>query len=437
MPSPSPPTRPLLLAALAAGALVLSCRVSAVDPPDAAASPQASAEPAPLANVSTAAGATTPTVPGADGGPPPLPLRGDRAASPDLPRETVREPGAKDPRPDAREVAGYTLQAVMHSGEGPAAPRGPEVNASAVDAARRKLEARLVIEASQTRARFVLWGGFVLPQGTELRARVDRYGHFVLVPGEATYRVAEEGALRALFGERRLDVAPLSPAEVRSPGDGARRLNLRTRRVDVTTRAARATLELATMRDSGDGGVLVCRMLLDLVGAPPSTVACASDEVPLHADLRWTTQGSLAFDVTSITASAHLPAQDLAAPPVTATFAPEPFADSAGELLLPKADLAAFRNAAVEVPPMSARHMQAPPPDAGLLLINAGDELRLAWLDGAPVAWVGPGASLLVTALLRGRYTLQWRTFLGDAWDAPEQVVVPGQSMTGRDAAGR
>jgi hypothetical protein len=424
---------PLLVAAV----LGVSCRVSAVEPPDAAASPQANAEPAPLANVSTAAGGATTSAPGPDAGPPPEPLRGDRAVSPDTPRETVHELGSKEPRTDWRELGGYTLQAVMHAGEGPAAPRGAEVNVNAIDAARRKLEARMVIEASQTRARFVLWGGFILPQGTELRARADRYGHFLLLPGEGTYRVAEEGSLRALFGERRLDVAPLSPAEVRSPGDGARRLNLRTRRVDVTTRAARATLELATLRDSGDGGALVCRMLLDLIGAPPSTAACANDEVPLHADLRWTTQGSLAFDVTSLTPSAHLPAQDLAAPPATATFEAEPFGGPPGELLLPKGELTAFRNAPVDVPAISARHAQAPPPDAGLLLVNAGDELRLVWLDGAPVAWVGPGASVLLTALLRGRYTLQWRTFLGDAWDAPEQVIAPGQSITGRDAAGR
>jgi hypothetical protein len=408
-----------------------------VEPPDAAASPQANAEPAPLANLSTAAGTTTTSLPLGDAGLPPEPLRGDRALSPDAPRDTVREPGSKEPRTDWREVGGYTMQAVMHSGEGPPAPRGPEVNTNAIDGARRKLEARMTIEASQTRARFVLWGGFVLPQGTELRARVDRYGHLVFLPGEGTYRVAEQGALRALFGERRLDVAPLSAAEVRSPSDGPRRLSFRTRRVDVTTRAARATLELATVRDSGDGGALICRMLLDLVGAPPSTVACANDEIPLHADLRWTTQGALTFDVTSIASTTHLPAQDLAAPPATATFAVEPLTGSPGEILLPKGELAAFRNAAVEVPAVSARHAPAPPPEAGLFLVNAGDELRVAWLDGAPVAWVGPGASLPVTALLRGRYTLQWRTFLGDAWDAPEQVIVPGQSTTGGDAPGR
>ncbi len=417
---------------------MLSCRGAAVDPPDAAASPQASAEPAPLANVATAAGTTTATTSGADSGPPPEPLRGDRALTADAPHETVRELGTKDPRgSDSKELGGYVMQAVLHAGDGPPAPKGPEVNTNAIEAARRKLEARIAIEASQTRARFVLSGGFVVPQGTELRARVDRYGHLVFLPGEDSYRVAEEGALRALFGERRLDVAPLSAAEVTTPGEGARRLNLRTRRVDVSTRAAKATLELAAFRAAGDGGALVCRMLRDLVGAPPATVACGNDEIPLHADLRWTTEGALVFDVTSIARRVDLPVQELATPPSTATFVAEPLPISPGDVLLPKGELTAFRNGAIEVPLVSARDAQAPPPAEGLVLVNASDELRVAWLDGAPVAWVAPGARVPLTALLHGRYALQWRTFLGDAWDPPEQATVPGQSVTGKEAAGR
>ena len=105
----------------------------------------------------------------------------------------------------------------------------------------------------------MLAGGFLLPQGTELRARVDRYGHVLIMPAEDAYRVAEPGALRALLSERRLDVAPVSPVDVVSGGEGQRRLNLRTRRVDLATRAAKATLELSAFRDAGDGGALVCR----------------------------------------------------------------------------------------------------------------------------------------------------------------------------------
>jgi hypothetical protein len=255
-----------------------------------------------------------------------------------------------------------------------------------------------------------------------------------MLPQEDGYRVIEAGALRALVGERRLDVAPLSPAEVTTPGEGARRLNLRTRRVDVATRAAKTTLELAAFAGAGDGGALLCRFLLDLMGAPPSTAACATDEVPLHAELRWTTQGSMVFDLTSITRRSDLPVADLATPPPTASFLAQPVPASGGEVLLPRAELAAFRTAAVDVPPAGPRDAQPPPPAEGLVLVNASDELKVAWVDGAPVAWVAPGARVALPSLLRGRYTVQWRTFLGDSWDAPEPVVVPGESASGREA---
>jgi len=407
------------------GLLLASCKTVAVDPLDAAPSPQASAEPAPLANVpATATNAV-------DAGPPPEPLRTDRALEPDLPRESAREVGGKDAAREAKELAGYAFQAVVRTGEGPPAPKGAEVNAAGIEAARRKTEARVAIETSQTRARFVLSGGFVLPQGTELRARTDRYGHVVVWPGEASYRVAEPGALRSLLGERRLDVAPLSPATVTSAGEGGRRVNLRTRRVEVSTRAARATLELATVRDAGDGGVLICRMLLDLMSAPPSTRACGPDDVPVHAELRWTTQGSLLFDVLSIGRRVDLQPADLAAPPAAFAFTAAPPPPATGESLLSRADLAAFRSAPIDVPPPVVHDAQESPVEAGLLLLNSSDELRVGWLDGVAVAWVAPGGREWLPSLLRGRYVLQWRTFLGDSWGAPRTVAVPGSSDAG------
>jgi len=418
---------------------VTGCKTAAVDPLDAAPSPQATAEPAPLAAVPATQSSAQPAP---DAGPPPEPMRTDKELPADTPhelvRELVREPGRdaglKEVVRDAKELAGYELLAVVRTGEGPPAPKGPEVNAAGIDAARRKTEAHLRIEASQTRARFVLSGGFVLPSGTELRARADRYGHLVFLPGEDTYRIAEPGALRALVGERRLDVAPLSPARVVSPGDGAPRLSLRTRRVEVTTRAASAMFELATLREAGEGGVLVCRLLLDLMSAPPSASACGADEVPLHAELRWKTQGSLVFDVTSLARRTDMPMQELAAPPSTSRFAPDLPPLPPGGALLSKADLAALRNGPVDVPP-PPRDAGVPPPEAGLLLVDGSDELRVAWIDGVPAAWVAPGGRELLPSLVRGRYTLQWRTALGDSWSDAQTVNVPGASELGaRDA---
>jgi hypothetical protein len=404
---------------------------TAIDPLDAAPSPQAKAEPAPLANVPPTAGGTPSTSGVADGGVTPEPLRSDRPLPADSAKEVAHESSGKEPARDTRDLAGYWMQAVVRSGEGPGPLRAPETNVQAIESTRRKTEAHIAIEASASRARFVLSGGFVLPQGTELRGRLDRYGHVLLWPGEDSYRIVEPGALRALFGERRLDVAPMSQANAVPKGDGARRLNMRTRRVDVWTRAAEATVELGTVRESGDAGTLVCRLLLDLMSAPPSTSVCATDEVPLHAELRWTTRGALVFDVTSVARKGDIPAQDLAVPPASAVFTASPPTLATADTLLQRGELVAMRTAPVDVPPASARDAQAPPGDVGLLLVNSTDELRIAWIDGVPAAWVSAGGRLLLPWLLRGRYVLQWRTFLGDAWDPPETVVVPGTNATG------
>jgi hypothetical protein len=234
--------------------------------------------------------------------------------------------------------------------------------------------------------------------------------------------------MRALVGERRLDVAPLSPAEVRSTGEGPHRLNLRTRRIEVSTRAAKATLEVAVVRDGGEGGVLICRLLLDLIGAVPSTTICASDEVPLRAELRWTTRGALTFEAMSLVGRVDLAAQDLEAPPPSVSWSSSRLPGEA-ETLLPRSEIAAFRLGPADFPPVAPRDGQAPAPETGLMLVNSSDALRVVWLDGVAIAWVGPGQSLALPSLLRGRYALQWRSFLGDSWEPSDLLVVPGVSQ--------
>ena len=101
---------------------------------DAATSPQAQAEPAPLASVPAGAvsGASTNTPP--DAGPPPVPMRADRELPADTPREMLRDPakdrdagpgraeGAKEPK----DLAGYTLTAVLRMSDVAGAPKAPE-----------------------------------------------------------------------------------------------------------------------------------------------------------------------------------------------------------------------------------------------------------------------------------------------------------------------
>jgi hypothetical protein len=386
-------------------------------PQDATASPQASAIPAPLAVAPTAAGsATAAATP--EGGPAPVPFRGDRALEPDT---------------GTREPVGYTLSAVMKHGDPSGSLRSAEVSAAGLDAGRKKTELRLAVDLSPSRMRVALLGsGWVLPPDTELRARTDRYGHVVVWPGGATYRTLAPGALRALIGERRFDAAPITPAEVTPSAEAGKRIGVRTRKVEVSTRAAKATFEIGKLADLGDGGGLLCRLLLDLMNAPPSTPLCADGELPLRAELRWAGRGSMAFELTGVLRRDKVdPASTaLSVPPPASTFAAAPLATSGVHALLAPAELAAFRTQAVEVP--AAAHA----PAEGLVIVNATDQLRVLHVDGIPVAWIAPGAKDALFGLSHGRYLVQLRTFLGESFEAPTTQTVPGQLQLGLADAG-
>src|SRR6202034_1788086 len=194
-------------------------------------------------------------------------------------------------------IAGYSLSAVLRAGDVAQPTKG--VDPGALDLARKKTETRLAIDLAPTHARIVLGAGFVLPEGTELRERIDRYGHVVYSPEEGTYRVAAPGALRALLGERRLDVAPASPAEVTHNGEGPKRFGRPTHKVEVATRAAKGSFEIGHLGDLGDGGTLLCRSLLELMGAPAGTPLCSDGDLPLHAELRWTSPPAPAPGLTA------------------------------------------------------------------------------------------------------------------------------------------
>ena len=401
-------------AALVAFVALAACRAGSApssDLSDAPASPQANAVPAPLANVPTTT-ASAATVAPFDGGIPPQPLRPDQAVVAD----TL----------SAKEIAGYTVAATLHAVDLPGPPRGGDYAASAVEAARKKTEPRLTLDLGASRLRMVIASyGFVLPMGTELRARADRYGHIVLTPDGATYRIAGPGTLRALIGERRFDVSPLSPAEVNSTGEGARRLAFRTRKAEVVNRAAHATFEIARVADAGDAGTLICRALLDMMNAPPSTPLCGVDEVPMFAELRWTTRGALVFTATTIVRRLDLSVATLATPSATPSFATGPLPGQAAEILLNGAELHALR---------TGEHL--PEGRSALTLLNPSDVLQFAWLDGVPIAWLAPNARADVPALSRGRAAVEWRTFLGDVVDPPRPVTLPGLSEPGgTDAA--
>jgi hypothetical protein len=305
-------------------------------------------------------------------------------------------------------------------------PRAPEVNTAGLDAARKATELRLGIDFSPTRMRVVLQGrGFLFPADTEIRARSDRYGHVVVWPGATSYRPLAPGSMRALLGERRFDVAPIASAEVVHRGEGSRRIGIRTHKVDVTTRAAQATFEVGKLEGAGEGGVLLCRLLLDLMNAPLGTNVCGLDELPVRAELRWTSHGALTFELTAALRRTDIPLTTFLVPPQTASFAPALFPVSGIASILSPQELGALRTSDVDVPANANAVGDA------LVLANPSVELRLLFLDGVPVAWAAPGARGELRGLHRGRYVAQWRTFLGDAVEPAVAQPVPGVVQVG------
>lgn len=386
-----------------------STTATSTDPPDKQ-SPQASAQPAALAVAPTTTPSATPAVIMPEGGPPPSPLRGDEVLSDSL---------------SSSKESGYTLSALFRLSDLVGPPRAPEVNAAGLDAARKATENRVNVDLSPTRMRTTLAGrGFVLPAETEIRARSDRYGHVVVWPGLTTYRTLSPGSMRALLGERRFDVAPIAPAAISAREEGPRRIGIRTHKFEVTTRAGTGVFEIGKLDGAGEGGVLLCRMLLDLMNAPPTTTVCSADEVPVRVELRWTSRGSLVFELTGVLRRTDFPAGSLLAPPHGASFEPTPPPASGVTAMLSNAELAALRSNDVDVPPN-------PNAADALTLVNATDALRVLFLDGVPVAWAAPGAKGEVHGLRKGRYVAQWRTFFGDSSEAPVTQIVPGLSQVG------
>lgn len=376
------------------------------EPTEPKASPQANVVPAPLTTKPTAA-ASAAAAP-VDAGPPPDTLR---PLAP-FPVDTI-----------ARDGPGYALSVAVRFLDVPVVARG-DIPAAAIESARRRVEPSFAVTMSPTRARMVLRGkASLLPEGSEIRMRNDVYGAVFVDADGATYRPLAPGTLRALFNERRLDVGPLTPAETSVAGDGPKRLGYATRKIEVWTRAAKATVEVARVPDAGEGGVLLCRFLLDWLSAPPSTPLCDVGDVPLHAELHWTPRGVLVFDATSIVRRLDLLGASLTTPPAAARFTNQPLPKVPGALFFSAQELAALKQGAEA---------------SRLALENDADEPRLAWVDGIPVGWVAPGGTLDVQGIPKVKVGVDWRTFFDDAERSPVQIVVlPGASEASGGDAGR
>jgi hypothetical protein len=356
-----------------------------------------------------------------DGGPIiPVPLRVDQAPDDDS------LPG--------REITGVMLEAEWRYPDAPPTPRVPEGNQAGIDAAKKTTAARMTVELSpQGRMRIVFASrGLPLRQGAEIRARNDRYGHVLVWPNDAGYRVLPVGAVRTLLGERRVDAIPLVRPLSSSRDEGPRRAGFATRKWDVATRNGKMTLELARIASAGDSGNLLCRFLSEIIALDPASSPCNSDEVPLRAQFTWPRGGGVAFEVHAVSDKAELSPSQLLVPPAGSDFTPGNPPPDAGGIFLTSDELAAFRTRATDpaasVPPGAPRD--------GLLVHNGTDIARYLFLDGIPIAWVEPNRDQLVLGPPRGRYQLQWRTFLGESSEPAIFVDLPARVTIGASADG-
>lgn len=326
-----------------------------------------------------------------------------------------------------RELLGIRLEGEWRWSDLPPPSRAPEVSSSGIEAARQATAFKWTIDLAETgrmRVRFAS-KTFLLPHGTELRARIDRYGHLLVWPDATRYRTLPPGTLRALLGERRVDLSPLTRPRIGSAGKGTRRFGLATRRTEASTRTGSLTLEQAKIPEAGEGGALLCRLFAELVAVDPSAADCIAGEVPLRAQFGWSQGGSIAFEVTAMQHRPDIPASLLLMPPPSAAQTSELPPSGTGLLLSPK-ELASFRLRAVGLAPPTPGK-----PNEGLVAYNGTDLLRYVLVDGVPVAWISPWQEQHIPHLPGGRYVVGWRSFFAEDAASSETIDLPARIPAG------
>jgi hypothetical protein len=414
--------------------LAASCDGSsrpAPGPSDAGTSPNASILPAPLAAApSDLLDAGPPPDAGVEGiavdergrlitpdagPPPPIPLPPDAA----LPVEA----------PSSRELSGVTLDAVWRWRDVPPPPKSPEVALEGIKEAQRLTALTWKIDLADNGRMKIVFTSRALPfpAGAELRGRTDRYGAVLLWPNSTDYRVIPPGALRTALGERRVDVTPLAAGTVRAAGEG-RRLGAHVRRIDVAASLGTLRLELGKVAEVGEGGELLCRALMEIAGVDPRSPECQIGEVPLQAVYTWQEGGGVTFEVTSITRRNDIASSDMLMPPPGARYAPAGLPIAPGGIFLSREELAAFRSAPLPLPPSA----DPATPGEGFIAMNQTDMLYYVLIDGVPLVVVPPLSERYVIGTTRGRYSVQWRTFLGEVIEPPQPVEMPARLVRGQ-----
>ncbi len=404
-------------------ALAAGCRSAATTsaplPAESSAEPSPNARiyPAPLISAAELVPRPSASAGDAGSGPPPEPLREDEALGSDSLK--------------LKDSTVVTLEGHFLWLGVPPPSNSPEVDKTTLGRLNEKLALTTTVELSPAgRMRFVLTGNsFCLPQGTELRARSDRFGHVMVWPDGRSYRIVQPGALRAVLNERRADVLPLVAGELEPQGTAVV-LGLSANRTEVGSQLGKLVLWQASVVGAEPAAALLCRFFTDLVAVRPSSPVCSDNRLPLRAEYTWKNGGRAAWEATTMERSLDRSVQALSVPPVAPWFKGDLLPERSSWLMLGRSELTALRTR--DVPP-SPPHADAAPPGEGLMAVNRSESARYLLLDGVPVVWLPAHASQLVAGLRSGRYVASWRDLLGAVHEPPVTVEVPGRAAVGED----
>lgn len=341
------------------------------------------------------------------------------------------EPLVPDPlRP--KDALGVTLEARFSWPTGAANSPSPDLNAAALPQLRQRSAFSIEVDlAPAGRMRFVLDGAaFPLPRGTEIRSRTEYYGHALVWPDGQSYRLIQPGALRTLLSERRCDVGPLVAAEASDSGSG-QFLGLATRKVQLSSPLGRIALQQAALTGVEPAGMLLCRLLVELVGIDPAEPSCTPGLVPVRAEYAWQKGGRLLFEVSSILRPQELPLASLRVPPDNPHFKGDLLPVDGPTHLLSPTDLRQLHVRDSAEAQRDSTNGDSATPRTKATARNDTDTALYLLLDGVPVLWLRPSAEANLPGLRRGRYSVSWKDFLGREQRPPQATELPGKLEVG------
>lgn len=326
------------------------------------------------------------------------------------------------PEPDRdpiklKDSSGLSLHAIWRWPSFDTATLEPEADPQALASANAAAKADITIELHPSGHMRWEWTGsvFPLPPSCELRARITNYGHVLVWPGEAKYRVLAPGALRAVLEEHRADATPLVLGSLRQLPAG-KRLGRQTEVSEVSTAHGVLTLHQAHLEEIATGASLVCRTLVELISASPASAVCAENRLPLYAEIKLVDGGYSSFEVTELL---HKPEGVSRLPilPTGATFQVAGLPPSSPLLI----DQATQRKL------HSRDRGDAQSAQRGLTLINSNPVVAYLSLDRVPALMLEPFETAHLSDLRAGRYRATWHSFFGALLRGPELVDVPGR----------